>query len=202
MDQHNNLLKLGIILCCLLAPVFDANFSNLLTLVFDTVIGFEPAKITHFGVLGCYPETWMYVAAYLTFLPLSFALNILGYYLSQREQLIYKLIGALLLYRIVFAIAESALFSVLGGSHPLWFIEKKEMFLGESVPVFGNFYIYKWFSFILGICLQTFYLFLCYRVIFRSWDKQMRLYFFTYGAASCGLGLYLWYFVIGPLLYS
>lgn len=200
MNESNPSLKYKIILCCLIAPAFDANFGNLRVLIFDKVIGFEPVRITHFGVLGCYTESWMGVAAVFTFVLENFILVLLGYKLSQHTNIHYKLLGTLFLYSIPYALGFTVL-NMAFGHYPFFFSENKERLLVKVVPVFGNAYIFMWVKSIVYQVLQLFYCYLCYRVVFYYWDKQMRIYFFTWGAIACALGLYIWYFLLGPVLY-
>lgn len=202
MNSVDTSLKVKIVLCCLLAPFIDANFDNLIGLMFNYCIGLKPEKVTYFGVLGCPTETWMSVAGFFFIIPFSFGTNMLGYKLSQQDNVIYKLLGALLLYSFIFSFGKTMLFLVVGGSHPFSFLEYKIMSQERAVPLFGNMYTFLLVSRIIDTALRLFYLYLCYLVVFRYWDKQMRIYFFTYGAAACALGLYLWYFVLGPFFYN
>jgi hypothetical protein len=166
-----------VILCCLVAPIFYANLHNLIVLTFDAAIGFKPVKITYFGVLGCMPDAWMYLAAFITFVPVGFTINMVGYTLSQKKQTAYKLIGAVLLFGVVFRMAEELLHIVVGGAHPLSFIRNKENYMLEVFPVFGNKYYFFWVRFVVEKSLLLFYFYLCYRVVKYYWDKRMRVYF-------------------------
>jgi hypothetical protein len=201
LTPKDSLLRYKVIGCCLLAPAFDANLTNAIALAFDALIGYTPVHITHFGILGCYPEQWMFVTAFFVFIPIIFTINIAGFRFSRSEQTHFKLLGALLLFGSIFHPAKTILYEIAGNYHPFSFIQNKGRLEEQIVPFFVNGYIFMWVKTIVNNGLQLFYLYLCYRVAFRYWDKQLRFYFFTYGAAACALGLYLWYFVIGPVLY-
>lgn len=200
MNEPNPTLKYKIILLCFIAPAFDANFGNLTVLIFDKIIGFEPTRVTYFGVLGCHTESWMGVAAFFTFVPFNFALIWLGYTLSKHASVLHKLFGAVFLFSIPYSLGYELL-NIVFGYHPWAFLDNKEKWMSREVPVFGNSYTFACVRFVVQQALQLFYLFLCYRVFFYYWDKQMRIYFLTYGAIACAVGLYGWYFLLGPLLY-
>lgn len=202
MNQTNTPLKIKIIVCCLLAPAFDANLMNALALCFDWVIGFDPVKITSHGVLGCFPEQWMFVASFFVFTLIIFGIYLLGVRLSRNEKIDSKLFGALLLFGGIYSLGNTVLYAVVLGRHPFLFIENKAWLLEQVVPLFGNAYTFMWTKVIVRIGMHVFFIYLCYQVVFRYWDKQLRILFFTYGAVACALGLYLWYFVFGPFFYN
>ncbi|MES2559099.1 MAG: hypothetical protein V4590_05130 [Bacteroidota bacterium] len=200
MNEPNPSLKYKMVLCCLFAPAFHANFSNLTVLIFDKIIGFEPTRVTYFGVFGCHTESWMGVAYFFTFVPFNVALIWLGYTLSKHASVLHKLLGAVLLFTIPYTLGYELL-NIAFGYHPWAFLDYKEKGLLREVPVFGNSYTFAWVSFSVRHVLLLFYSYLCYRVVFKYWDTQMRIYFFTYGAIACALGLYGWYFLVGPFVY-
>jgi hypothetical protein len=201
MNSINIPLKVKVILCCLLAPAFDANLMNALALCFDRAIGYEPVKITSHGVLGCFPEQWMFVLSFFIFTPVILGIYLIGLRLSRSEKNEYKLFGALLLFGGIYNLGNTILYAVAFGRHPFLFVENKVWLTEQVVPLFGNAYTFMWAKVIARTSLQLFFLYVCYQVVFRYWDKQLRIVFFTYGAPACALGLYLWYFVLGPFLY-
>lgn len=201
MTPDNPHLKYKIILIGLLAPAFHANLQNVISLGIGLLMGFKPAKVTYHGVLGCYPEVWMYLFYNAIAIPIIFILVYSGYLFSKQSNENKKLTGALLLFWVPLSILFMIAYSLYGLTF-FSFISNKTQLESTPFPLFGNMYIYRWVIAVLGYSLKIIYLYLCYQVIFKYWTPQMRFNFFTFGIAASAAGMFLWYFIAGPALYN
>ena len=169
--------------------------------IIDVLMGFTPTKITYHSVLGCYTQNWMYVVSFILHFVYQFVLILTAFYLSKFEKENYKLFAAFLLYivpiRIVFELVYLSL-----GHNPLYFVSLQDKMEVEPIILFGNFYVFKWTSFILTYSSLALYVYWCCKVFFKYWTANFRKYFLSIGLVSCAIGLMSWYFLLGPLIYG
>jgi hypothetical protein len=190
-----------VILCCLLAPIFHINFSNLFIYGIDVAMGFKPEKITYFGVLGCYKETWMYLVMNTASFSKSIILLLLGYFLSKKPNENFKLLGALVLFYIPFGYVWDLGALLLFKVNPFnkWMLNEE----WKQLPmfIFKTFYNYKLIFNFLALTYSIVSLYLCYKTIRYYWNPHFRFLIFTLGVMVSAASTILWYMCIGPLIY-
>lgn len=194
-------LYLKVILCCLLAPLIHLNLSNLFIYGVDLCMGFQPIKVTYFGVLGCYTQTWMYLVINSASLTKSILLLTIGYKLSQHSNINYKLIGASFLCMIPFGYAEDLFMYIFYNQNPFSSWALKESWKQDSIIIFNTYYNYKLVLNSISLVYSVTSLYLCYKIVSYHWPTQLRLLMFTLGILASATSVIIWYLWLGPILY-
>lgn len=190
-----------VILCCFFAPLIHINTSNLFIYGIDMAMGFKPYKLTYFGVLGCYTESWMYLVMNTASFGKSIILLLLGYFLSKKPNENFKLLGALILFFIPFGYAWDLGTLVLFKVNPFnkWMLNEEWKKL--SIVIFKTYYNYKVALNIFSLIYSLTSLYLCYKIVRYYWSKNLRFLIFTLGVVASALSTIAWYFFIGPIVY-
>lgn len=190
-----------VILCCFLAPLIHINASNLFIYGVDMAMGFKPYKVTYYGVLGCYTESWMYLVMNTASFSKSIVLLLLGYLLSKKPNENFKLIGALVLFFIPFGYAWDLGTLVFFKVNPFnkWMLNEEWKQL--PMVIFKTYYNYKVVLNMFSLIYSLISLYLCYKIVRYYWSKSFRFYIFTLGAVASALSTIAWYFFIGPIVY-
>lgn len=194
---------LRIILLCFLAPIVYANFFLGETLIIYKVIGFVPDKVKYYGIVGCPPENWMYAAISFSSIAIHLVILIAAFLLSKQASRNNRtnllLFSAFLFYPAGTRIVFKAINFITG--NPFSFIEHKISLEENHIGLFGSMYNYNWAQFIIGNLVTIVALIAAYQIIFKHWDKKLRIQFFTFGAVACLLGNLAWYYFLGPMIY-
>lgn len=165
------------------------------------MMGFHPVKVTYFGVLGCYTNTWMYLVINSASLAKSVLFLTIGYKLNQYSNINYKLLGAGFLCMIPFAYTQDLFMYIFFKINPLngWVL--RESWKQDSIIIFGNYYNYKLVLNLIAIVYSSITLYLCYKIVRYYWPTQLRLLVFTLGILASAASVTTWYFWLGPKLY-
>jgi len=196
--------SLAIAIVCFLAPALWVNLHISYVLWLYGRIGFTPTKITFWTVFGCFTHTWMYPVVFFANKARLLLTVGIGYRLSKKghreRSLTYQLVGALLLYPIVncfLGLGEDLILQ----RNPLWFIERKTQFTQQVLPIFGDFYVFKWVSFFASTMITVLLAIIAYQVVFKYWSTVFRFQIVSVGFVAAVFGCLYWYFWLGPILY-
>ncbi|WP_152127312.1 hypothetical protein [Rudanella paleaurantiibacter] len=189
---------------CFVSPIVHTNlFVGFGALVYN-LMGYAPVRITHYTLLGCFPKHWMYVVSFFAQVAFTLTLAGAGFALSRKghseKKVTWLLVGAFLLYPIA-----NRLFWYMNarvrGQDMLWFMNYKADFDQKPVPLFGNFYNFRFGEFCINMLVSAALYALAYWVITRYWPSLFRLQMLTVGALACIGGWVFWHMLLGPILY-
>lgn len=171
-----------------------------ITAITYEAIGFDDYKISRQGLLGCLPIDWKMVFIFFWGIVYSYSLLLASYSFSKKgfetQITIFILIGAL----FFFPLFKSILQTIISWHNPLWFLSKKVEFSGKLLPVFGNLYNLKIAQFISWTIKDLVTIFVGFIIIFKFWNKELRLKFLLVGSISAIAGMYFWYYFLGKLV--
>jgi hypothetical protein len=195
---------LGVAGVCFIAPIIHTNLFVWFGLMVYRLMGYEPVRITHWTLLGCFPERWMQAVSYFAFLAFSIALASLGFVLSRKgyreKNLTWLLAGAFFLYPIANRL-RGFIVTRIQDRGALWFVEQKAFFESRMMPVFGNLYNFRLAQFCINTVMSIALYALAYWVVTRYWDLRFRWQMLTVGALACVGGWFFWHLFLGRLLY-
>ena len=199
---NRNLFK--IIFLCFFSTTIFVNFWIGEILLVDKLMGFTPNRVSFTGVIGCHTQTWMTPVSNFARTAISLIIIITAFLLSKKasENRNTNLLffSAFLFYPAANGWAYKILDWII--CNPLLFIEKKDFFISKKVALFENLHNYHWTTFILGNMVSIFYLFLAYQIVFKHWNKTLRVQFFTFGIVASFLGKLFWFYFLGPMIYN
>jgi hypothetical protein len=192
-----NKTTLKIALSCFLAPTFLWIVFLLYIILLYQSIGFKNYIVIKNNVLGCILQPWktyfqiIQKFYHLFWIVLGYAVSRKGF-IQQNNNL--KILGAFLFYPAVFLSFRNLIHK------PLYFLANKDFFMTfKNTPIFGNLYDEHWFMFIIQILLLMLVIVVSYRIMFKFWDKKMRIYYLTIGFISASLGELFWFRLVGNL---
>jgi hypothetical protein len=192
--QFLNKTTLKIALSCFLAPTFFWIVFLLYVIILYQSIGFKNYIVVKNGVLGCILQPWktyfqiLHKFYHLFWIVLGYAVSRKGF-LQQNNNL--KILGAFLFFSGIFLSFRNLL------HNPLHFLAYKKIMSLTRVPIFGNLYYEHWFTFIINILLLMLVIVVSYRIMFKFWDKEMRIRYLTIGFISAFLGVVFWFRLVG-----
>lgn len=198
---NKNLPK--IVMICFFAPIFFTNFWIGKTLLIDMMLGFTPERITYRNVSCGQPE-WTYPITYFASVTIYFII-IISAYLLIRKAAVNSNVNLLLLGSFLFyPVAARWEFRLFHPSYllPLNILEYKDELQEKLLPFYGNSYNMQMTTYIISTALSIFYFYLAWQVVFKHWNKTMRIQFFTYGILFTAAGRIFWYYLLGPALYN
>ncbi|WP_460909623.1 hypothetical protein [Spirosoma areae] len=194
-----------IAIVCFLAPAVWINLWLACMVSVYRLIEFTPAKITYWTLFGCLPQTWMQPVTFFANQFITALFAGCGYWLlNGKEQPKYSFAKLTASAALLYPIADRCILIVLhliNQWNPLWFINRKAYAEQRAVPVFGNLYVFQWFSFCIDWISLLLLCALAYRVVFYYWPPAFRKHIFTAGAMAGSLGWLFWYLWLGPILY-
>jgi hypothetical protein len=164
-------------------------------------MGFKPNKVTYYGVLGCYTESWMYLVMNTASFCKSIVLLLLGYFLSKKPNENLKLLGALVLFYIPFGYAWDLGALLLFKVNPFnkWILNEEWKQL--PMVIFKTYYNYKLVLNIFSSIYSLTSLYLCYKIVRYYWSKNFRFLVFTLGVFTSAISTITWYLFFGPHIY-
>lgn len=190
-----------LLLSCILIESFYQLIGKFMVVGLYELTGFQQYRITYLGVAGCVDA----VKQPFTRIPMlcyQMLLIIWAYQFSKHADKRNKqLIGALLIYNFVSGTFSSIVMSLLQSQIPFLPYLNIEFFQKIEMPFLGNYFNYKVVIMAINYIILVSGIFVCYQLIFRFWDNTFRNQIFTYGFLGSIIGIGLWYFVIGPLLF-
>jgi hypothetical protein len=191
-----NRTTLKIAISCFFAPTIFGIIFLLYVVTLYQSIGFRNYILLPDNVLGCILQPWK---TYFQIIHMFYHLFwiILAYMMSKKgfiqQNINLKILGAFLFYPALFLTLRSLLHK------PLHFLAYKNTMSLTHVPIFGNLYYEHWFMFIINILLLMLVIVVSYRIMFKFWDKKMRIYYLTIGFISAFLGELFWFRLVGNL---
>ena len=199
---NKNLIK--IILLCFAAPTFFANLKIGQTLIIYKAIGFPSYEIKYYGVVGCFPEAWMYPPGWLITLVITLIILISGFLISKKafvdQNQNRMMAGAFLFYLPTYNFVHEILRLIK--HNPLFFLARKSLLESEPLALFGDMYKFEWVYFIFKNLIHILFILLASGVVLKYWDKTLRIQFFTFGLAAAIIGSVFWFSICGPIVYS
>jgi hypothetical protein len=189
-----NKTTLKIALSCFSAPTFFWIVFLLYVIILYQSIGFKNYIVVKNGVLGCVLQPWkthfqiLHKFYHLFWIVLGYAVSRKGF-LQQNNNL--KILGAFLFFSGIFLSFRNLIHK------PLHFLAYKNIMSLTHTPIFGNLYNLHCTMFIVEILLLFVVVFVSYRIIFKFWDKEMRIRYLTIGFISAFLGELFWFRLVG-----
>jgi hypothetical protein len=183
--------------------MFFVNFWIGERLLIDWLLGFSPENITYRG-LSCGQPEWTYAITFFSSASVYFIMTVAAFYLikrfSQRGRINKVLLGSFFFFHV--AVKWEYRIFHLDYLLPSKILEHKEALKQNLLPFYGNYFNMQMTTYIVSSVLAVFYLFLALQVVFKYWDKTLRIQFFTFGAAAVVAGRFFWYHFLGPMLYG
>lgn len=189
-----------IIIICFIAESLSKISFLVITSITYKAIGFDDYKISQQSLLGCLPINWKMEFMFFWGVVYIYSLLIASYSFSkkgfetQEKKIIF--IGAL----FFFPLFESILQTIIVWYNPLWFLSKKGEFSAKLLPIFGNLYNLKIAQFISWTIKNLATVFVGFAIVFKFWNKELRLKFLLVGSISAIAGVYFWYYLLGKFV--
>jgi hypothetical protein len=182
---------------CFFAPTFSWIIFLLFVTTLYQSIGFKNYTVAKNTVFGCVLQPWktyfqiIYKFYHLFWIVLAYFISRKGF-IQQNNN--FKILGAFLFYPAV-ALSLRTLFY-----NPLYFLSQKLYFLNfKNTPIFGNLYTQHWVMFIVNTLLLLLVSLVSYQIMYKFWNKQMRISYVTIGFVSAFLGGLFWFRLVGNL---